>query len=140
MKNVADMTVAEFRALRQAEWDEEIICNGLVILPAADDDELHDSGYRCMGFVAIQKNEPVCILSGCSDVIHIDGISGYGENWLEKYDGCPKAVPPQAWSIDCLPTSGLLRIWPRSRRVKCGHAVSSFEIFALPFEKEAADE
>ena len=43
---------------------------------------MHDSGFRTMDFVAYSKNEPICLLSGCSDVIHIDGIGGFGHNCL----------------------------------------------------------
>jgi len=129
--NVNDMTRKEFEALPHRKWNEIIICNSLIILPGKAKD-LHDSGYRCMDFVAVDNSEPKCLLSGCSDVVHVDGIAGYGDNWVEKYNGVPPLIPPSGWSIDCLPKSGLLRIWPRSMRIKCGEALSSFEIYALP--------
>ena len=126
------MTRKEFDALPYRDgddWSRNFECDGVVILPGRSRDK-HDSGYRCMDFVAIRNNYPVCRLSGCSDVIHLNGIGGYGYNWLEKYEGLPSSVPPLDWTIDCLPKSGLLRLFcPRGKGVICGPSLSSFEIF-----------
>lgn len=74
-----------------------------VIIPTED---MHDSGYRCMDFVAVNsKKEPICRLSGCSDVLDIDGIGGYGLNGVLS-----DMVDNKAWKIDCLPC-GYLRIF-----------------------------
>jgi hypothetical protein len=99
-------TLEEFQALPSRKWDEEVECHSIVILPT---EEIHDSNFRCMDFVAIKDGEPLCRLSGCSDVIHIDGIGGYGK-WRWK-GGFPESIPPKGWSIDCLKVSGLLRIF-----------------------------
>jgi hypothetical protein len=129
MKNINEMTRKEFEALPCREWNEDIgEFNSMVILPKR---KKHDSGYRCMDFVAVKNdNTTLCRLSGCSDVIHIDGIGGYGDNWLNKYTTVPKLIPPSGWSIDCLPKSGLLRIWPSSNKMICGLPLSSFEVYA----------
>lgn len=128
--NINSMTRKDFEALPyRKSWNEPIICASLVIFPTR---RKHDSGYRCMDFIAIdENNEPICKLSGCSDVLHFDGIGGYGHNWLEKYHSVPKQIPPSGWSMDCLTKSGLLRIWPNTERIYCGVALSSFEIYAL---------
>ena len=107
----------------------------LIILPLR---RRHESGYRCMDFVAVRGNEPICLLSGCSDVIEIDGIGGYGIDWLEKYSCCPGLVPTAGWMIDCLPVSGLLRMFCRRRKLKAAPAVSSFEIYQVPAEARNA--
>src|SRR5580765_5328051 len=120
----------EFEALPHIAWDREILCDALVILPTR---RIHDSNYRCMDFVACNENEMVRV-SGCSDVMHVDGIGGFGEDWLTKYGTVPKAVRPIGWSIDCLRVSGLLRIFASGYRIKCGTALSSFEFFAVPTE------
>ena len=150
------------RVPHRKKFDQEIECTALVVMPSEVKffDEikfalvllaykiaprvlrkydkwelvsgLHDSGYRCMDFVAINKDdEPICKLSGCSDVIHIEGIGGYGYKWLEKYDGVPKKIDPFGWNIDCLPKSGLLRLFNRETIV-CGAGLSSFEIYSKP--------
>jgi hypothetical protein len=133
MKPVSEWTRKELEALpfRDAE-KEDFTFLALVILPTRSK---HDSGYRCMDFVAVTKDGPICRLSGCSDVIHVDGIGGYGLNWLETYGKCPNLVPPSGWSIDCLPKSGLLRMWPSSREMQCDGAYSSFEVFSVPRDK-----
>lgn len=164
--NIGEMTIQEFRKIPWREnWAGEIECDWLIILPAQRDlwgeiryhiqsffasifsfvrkpeiweiEHLHDSGYRCMDFVAVKDGEPLCRLSGCSDVVHIDGIGGYGYRWSRK-PGVPRKIDIHGWSIDCLPASGLLRIWPDSNRIICGSGLSSFEIYAIP--KESADD
>lgn len=134
---IENMTKKEFLALPHRKWDEGVEFRSLVIIPGSGQkNKLHDSGYRCMDFVAVnEKGEPFCLLSGCSDVIHIDGIGGYGKDWLEKCGGMPRTIPISGWSIDCLAKSGLLRIWPMSSKMTCGGALSSFEIFALKGER-----
>jgi hypothetical protein len=125
---ITEMTRTDFLKLpHRHDWGKEFICRSLVILPMG---RLHDSGYRCIDFVAVDKeNEPICRLSGCSDVIHFDGIGGYGYNWINKAQGVPRLVEPSAWNIDCLKKSGLLRIFPSSGSIICGDALSSFEIW-----------
>ena len=97
----------------------------LVIIPQ---EEMHESGFRCMDYVAVKRDgEPIIRLSGCSDVLEIDGIGGYGD-WHGK--PIPDSRPIQGWKIDCLPC-GYLRLFCNGR-IKAGNAVSSFEIFWLP--------
>ena len=127
--NVNEMTRKELEQLEHRKWNEEVEFDSLIILPG---NKLHDSGYRCMDFVAVTNNEPICLLSGCSDVIHIDGIGGFGKGWLNKYGTCPNVVPPTSWSIDCLAKSGLLRLFPGTQKMTCGPALSSFEVYELP--------
>jgi len=125
--NVNKMTREQLEEVPRRKWDENIgSFRSMIILPAGDEIELHDSGYRLMDFVAVDdKGEPICRLSGCSDVIHIDGIGGFG-----RWDGdIPRLVKPVSWSIDCLPVSGLLNIFPRGP-MTCDAALSSFEIYA----------
>lgn len=115
--NVLEMTRKEFENLPEREWSKTVVCNSIIILPSKAK-KLHDSGYRCMDFIAVVKSKPICRLSGHSDAIHIDGIGGVRRLQL-----------PSNWSIDCLPKSGLLRLWANTKIV-CGPALSSFEIYA----------
>jgi hypothetical protein len=155
--NVNDMTRKQFESLPHRKWDEEIECNSIIILPSKISfleilkyniqkylskhiswirepeiysiSGMHDSGYRCMDFVAVKNNEAICLLSGGSDVIHLDGIGGYGYNWYEKYGSVPNLVIPSGWNMDCLPKSGLLRLFATRDIIVCGAALSSFEVF-----------
>ncbi len=136
-KNVKNMTRREFESLPlRAKWNEKIYCSSIVILPLR---RRHDSGYRLMDFVAVDKdNVAICRLSGCSDVLHIEGIGGYGYDWLKRFKKLPSSVPPRNWLIDCLPVSGLLRLWSRAEAgMIAGAAVSSFEIYSNPVEKKS---
>ena len=132
--NIDEMTRKDFDKLPLIKrFNEEIIYDALIILPTRI---IHDSGYRCMDFIAVRENKPICRLSGCSDVINIEGIGGFGKDGSEKYHACPKMIPPIAWSIDCLPKSGLLRIWPSNRNMVDGGSLSSFEIYSINKAKE----
>jgi len=132
MTDIADMTRRELEAVPLRKWDEDVgPFDSLVVLPLRTK---HDSGYRCMDFVACKRAEDgemvaFARLSGCSDVVHLDGIGGYGWSWLDS-GGVPLTIPVKAWSIDCLPKSGLLRVFARGY-LRAGPALGSFELFAL---------
>lgn len=133
MKDINEMTRKEFEELPSREdWSEDVYADCLVILPKR---RLHDSGYRCLDYVAVSKERMIRV-AGCSDVMHIDGIGGFGDDWMNKYGTCPKAVHPIGWSVDCLKVSGLLRIFAHAYKIKCGPALSSFEMFAIPTANE----
>jgi len=157
--NITDMSYEDFLKLPHRKWDEEIECNSIVIIPLKinllemiwynirnilanyisifknpeiyEINGMHDSGYRTMDFAAIKNEQPICLLSGRSDVIHIDGIGGFGYHWYEKCGKPPNTIRVSGWNIDCLPRSGLLRLWPSSSKVICAPALSSFEIYAI---------
>lgn len=104
--------------------------DSLVILPCK---HYHDSGYRCMEFVTIQRDKPTYIISGCSDVIHLGGIGGFNIRYITSNLTYQERVkenktPVVAWSIDCLPKSGLLRIFC-NKKIYIGASLSSFEIY-----------
>ena len=103
--------------------------DSLIILPTR---RKHDSGYRCMEFVTIQNNIPTYRISGCSDVIHFGGIGGlnvypYKESKY-RLRNLQRMLPVVDWSIDCLPKSGLLRIFC-DKKLFVGASLSSFELF-----------
>ena len=119
-KDILCMKKKEFWELPKRKWNENIgPFESLVILPTCD---YHDSGYRCMDFVAVDKDMyPICRLSGISDVIEIDGIGGHGEIFAGQL------TTVKGWKIDCLPC-GYLRLFA-SGTLTCGEALSSFEVF-----------
>jgi hypothetical protein len=132
MKNINLWTRKEFDSLPYRSWNEDMgEFDSIVILPLR---RLHDSGFRCLDFVGVKDNVPFCKLSGCSDVIHINGIGGLGKDWLHRYGTIPKTIQPMEWSIDCLKTSGLLRIFTHYK-MTVGEALSSFEVYSEIKEK-----
>lgn len=123
--DVNKMTVKDFKKLRRREWAENIgTFDALIILPG-DGRQKHDSGYRYIDFIATKGQKPICRLAGGSDVLHINGIGGYGKNIKNIKTG---VVPVVGWNIDCLPKSGLLRLWC-DKPIVCGAALSSFEVY-----------
>ena len=127
MKNITEMTRKDFDAVPSRDWNEDIgEFDSLVIIPLGI---MHDSGYRCLDFVACENNKPIKRLSGCSDVVHLDGIGGYGKNWLEQFETVPSTIPIKAWSIDCLPKSGYLRLFCKGK-LTADPALSSFCLYA----------
>ncbi len=127
-KDINEMSKKEFLELPYAKWDEEYEFDSLVIIPHTKED-MHESGYRCMSFCAVKGDKPLFLLGGGSDVLHLGGIGGFGYDWLSKYKTCPKLVPPTGWSIDCIPKSGLLRIFCGISGLISGRGLSSFELF-----------
>ena len=154
--NIYDMKRKDFEKLSYRKWNEDVgEFDSIIILPSEvrlfslwrykirvffaeifnlKEPEIyeiygvHDSGFRCMNFVAVRGDKPICLLSGCSDVIHFSGIGGFGKDWLQKYRTVPQHVPPVDWSIDCLLNNGLLRVFV-SGKMTCGPDLSSFEIY-----------
>ena len=123
--NVFDMTKEDFKKVpKRGGWSRDIgEFRSLVIIPL---DYPHDSGWMCMDFVAVSKDEePICRLSGCSDVLNLDGIGGYGNRRVGEF---PSSIEPKGWSIDCLPC-GYLRLFSRST-MTAGPALGNFEIYA----------
>lgn len=94
MKTIFDMTKEDFNKVpkRDNRWSDFGEFRSLVIIPL---DYEHDSGWMCMDFVAVNdEGEPICRLSGCSDVLTFDVTGERGKRW----------------SIDCLPC-GYLRLF-----------------------------
>lgn len=122
------MSKEDFEKVPHVKWNESLEgFNSLVIIPT---DYKHDSGYMCMEFCAVDDNDmPIAILSGCSDVLNLDGIGGYGCDWRETKK-IPSLIPVKGWAIDCLPC-GYLRLFSNIQNgLKSGHALSNFEVFA----------
>lgn len=131
-KHFSEWTRKEFEALPRADWTNDVgEVDSLIILPTR---RKHDSGFRCMEFVTIQKGKPTYIVGGCSDIIHLAGIGGYnvgGRNFdteLLKNRISKHTCPQVSWSIDCLPVSGLLRLFC-DKYLYIGRSLSSFEVF-----------
>lgn len=104
MKNINEYTLEEFRAMEEKE--PEGAFNAVIIVPM---EEIHDSGWRCMKFILANRNEIKGVVSGYSDVVHINGIGGYGRYWENA--ARTGMVPRHSWSIDCLRGSGCLRLF-----------------------------
>jgi len=134
MKSITKMTRKDFDAVSYIDSLDRANINfdSIVILPQR---HRHDSGYRCIDFVACKKDTAICRLSGCSDVLHINGIGGFGYKWSEDGLGVPNKIRPIDWNIDCLPVSGLLRLFLGNSDmilITDGMALSSFCIYAVP--------
>lgn len=135
-KPISEMTREEFDELPVREWKEEIgEFDSLVIIPQY---LLHDSGYRCMAFVACYRDFAVCWIGGASDVIHVDGIGGYGERGIMQRLKFPhtlnKPLHPEGWwAVDCLKTSGYLRLFMVAGwGLKAGCSLSDFDVYSVP--------
>lgn len=92
--------------------------NGVVIIPT---NELHDSGFGCMKFALTNGYNVVGCVGGGSDVIHLNGIGGYGK-YNQNLTDMVKRID---WSIDCLP-NGLIRLF-------CSHKLDIDKIIVSDF-------
>lgn len=80
--------------------------NGVVIVPM---NKTHMSGWRAMKYVLVNGEKIVGVLGGGSDVLHINGIGGYGLDFDNSIKtGTVKRV---AYKIDCLRKSGCVRLF-----------------------------
>lgn len=144
MKKIFDMTKEDFAAVPYLDlwnnWDELVKNNpsghleftSVVIIPAMYDGEIaiHDSEWACMDFVLVKDSYPIGKVGGGSDVLHLDGIGGYGDD--RKYESMfSRMVPVKGWSIDCLPKTGYLNLWThRMLYLKDNFVGSSCEIYS----------
>ena len=116
---ISEMTRKEFKEVpARKKFNQTIICDSIVLLPVLPK-EMHDSGFRVMDFVAVDiLDEPICRLSGCSDVLEV--------NWFARN------AEGERWAIDCLDRSGLLRLFCHNYKIVCNEALSSFQLYTKP--------
>lgn len=119
--HVNEMTVDDFFDVPNREQPDIGEFDSLVIVPTED---MHESGYRCMAFVAVKRGEPVCRLGGGCDVLQIGGL---GTHLLPKHTRRGDLV---SWSVDCLSASGLVHLFALDCTLTCGPDISSFDIYA----------
>ena len=123
---ITDMTKQDFAAVPELDiindWRKLAVnghlnFNSIIVIPAENEDGtviLHDSGWGCMEFCLVDiSNEPIGRIGGGTDVINLDGIGGYGDNWPSRLNNVPDTIPVHGWSMDLLPC-GYLRIWARN--------------------------
>ena len=131
MKELNEMTRKDFDTLPERKCNEVLEgCDSIVIIPSR---KKHDSGYACFGYIAVKGD--TAWKCGGGDVIHIDGIGGYGKDWVTRNIGVPRMVDVKGWNIDCLMKSGYLRIWSSTGKITCDPDLSSMEIFSIPTKK-----
>lgn len=128
MKPIKEWTRQEFESLPLLEYENYINkFDAIIILPMV---ELHDSGYACMSFIPVCNPTPLGRIAAGSDSICIDGICG--SDYKDGVETTFKDVLFKGWTIDCLPQSGLMRIFSRHGfKLKIGCLTSCFEIFAI---------
>ena len=106
---------------------EGTIVDSILIIPTG---KLHESGFGIMHMFGVVDNDIKYFIDRGTDVIHLDGISGYGiypTDWKENLE--LQKSPNSQWHIDCLPC-GILRIFC-SGRIKIGGGFSDFEIYGI---------
>lgn len=120
--NILDMKKSDFKSLPRFDWEKynnkEIKFDSLIIIPTT---HKHDSGYKCMEYCAVKNGEPIGIFGGYSDVMHLDGIGGYGKPFSTEFNH-------KAWNIDCLPC-GYLHLWCSGYRLVASGCLSDFELY-----------
>ena len=125
MINVLDLTKEELLAIDNYSPTGDF--KGIVIVPTG---ELHESGFQMMKFILCDGDNVVGAASGYSDVLHLDGIGGYGLDYKSAMVNMKNHVVD--WSIDLLPKSGCIRLFigGRFKRLKMPDFYGSdFEIY-----------
>ena len=124
-KDLKKYTREEFLAIEN--HDPVGFFDDVIIVPT---DLMHDSGFLCMKFIFVRQGLIVGAASGCSDVLHLNGIGGYGKPGFQFQYSLEKGMTKLVgWRIDVLPKSGCVRLM-------CDHplsadymAVSDYSIF-----------
>ena len=125
MANIKSMTLEELLAVPYNKTLGEIgLFKGFVIVPTG---ELHDSGFGCMKFVLTLHDDIVGAVGGWCDVVHLNGIGGYGIDRKKSFTD--RKVPVIDWSIDLLPKSGCLRVFSSHRLVLDDFICSDFSVY-----------
>ena len=133
-KHWTDWAEATFRRLKLLQKESEILnvkFDCCIIMPSK---RVHESGWRCIEFVPVKNNVPMGRISQWGhDVIDIDGIGGHGPriNGRREFSDM---VPPKSWSIDCLPVSGLFRIFCGGHWLVFETLLSTVELCAVKME------
>ena len=102
--NVHDYTKSDF--LKMENFLPKEPFNEVVIVPTR---KKHESGYESMKFILASKSEIVGVVSGWSDVMHLNGIGGYGRNMTTTLK--TRKVDLVGWRIDCLHKSHCVRLF-----------------------------
>ena len=143
IKDINEMTKKDFLGIKHISETKTFArltsttFNSLIILPTKDIDL---SGFRRMEFVLVHNNKPYVRVGGISDVIHINGVGGFGDyKKLGVSKPFPISLPPVGWNIDCLKRSSLLRLFAMGKNLKIYRPriiPSSFEIYAVERKKD----
>lgn len=107
--------------------DKENPFHSFILIPT---EEIHDSEWGCIKIVGIDYENNMYELTKWSDVIHLDGIGGYG---LDFENIRSNKIEVHGWSIDLLPC-GYFRLWSNGKNI-LGSCMSSFEIYGLGRER-----
>lgn len=127
---IYDVTKENLEEIPLIKWGEDTdqLYNGVLIVPNG---EIHDSGFECMDFIFCRKTEVLGRVSRCSDVLHIDGIGGYGDFHPTWNNSIPKSLPIRGWSIDCTP-KGFIRLFSTRCNFKIDtYGLSDFSIYGV---------
>ena len=116
-KDIKKMTKKELMELKKQYNGEEF--NAIVIVPM---NYKHDSGYQCMKYILLNNWKIVGTIGGSSDVIHFNGICGFGKN--TNYSN--KTTQIHDIRIDCLPESQCVRIFSTDMMETDDYFISDF--------------
>lgn len=122
-KDICEVTRQEFLSLPYAKWDEHIVGDSLVIIPTEQE---HISRYRCMCYCVVRNRHPYILVGDKTDLVLLENYNCHAQD---------KQNVPRTWKMDCLPYSGLIRIWVDGYEIKTGISTSDMEITLLKKEK-----
>ena len=126
MKNIKEMTKKELMELENFITKKKF--TGIVIVPM---NYKHDSGFQCMKYILLNEWDIVGVVGGGSDVVHINGIGGFGKEPNYK----TRMVKVHNLRIDCLPKSKCLRLFSYDKMELSDLFVGSDFIFYFEEDK-----
>ena len=119
-------TLEQFRSMENFAPKEPF--SSVIIVPM---NETHDSGYMCMKYILAVGSRIVGVLGGSSDILHINGIGGYGMTDTFEEVMRTQKVDRVDWRIDCLLFSNCIRLFSDRLCVTDRFFGSDFSIYPL---------
>lgn len=121
-----NVTLDELRAIDNFRSEERKFTS-FVIVPTG---EIHDSNFGCFKIILIDDSsrEIVGAIGGYCDIIHLNGIGGYGLNFDASLKSGKTSVID--WKIDILPVCNCVRIHCRYPLSYDEFIGSDFQVYA----------
>lgn len=107
IKNLNAYTLSELQEMEN--FNKDALFDSIILVPM---EELHDSGFRCMKGILVNRGVIVGSVGGWCDVVHPNGIGNYGKYIPSIFTSmiASKLVPYMGLSMDCLDKSSCIRL------------------------------
>lgn len=128
---INEFTIDKINQIPNYIFPDDSEYDSVVIVP---NNNIHESGWRCMHYLFCKKDDIICRAGGGSDALHLNGIGGIGDTEIgSNQNSCLIShCLMNGWVVDCT-LSGFIRLHT-NRAITIGGGISDFEIFVKNFD------